>query len=77
MAAEEDVEQLESKLSEVEKKVSALTADENKNMVVENFKLLSNTDGSTNTNGLWNKKEELFQKMLKPFYLLRRTLKED
>ena len=62
MAAEEDVKQLENKLTEVEKKVSTLTADENRKKVVDNFELLSNTDGSTNTNGLWNLKRKVFPK---------------
>ena len=46
-------ENLLLKLSELEVKISELTAEENRKQVMNNFLKLSNTDGSTNINGMW------------------------
>ena len=40
----------------------ALAAVENRNKVVNNFKSLSDTDGTLNTNGMWKLKKKLFPK---------------
>ena len=62
MAEENDGEELEVKLSELEMEISKLCSEENRKKVVENFQTLSNTDGSTNINGLWNLKRKVFPK---------------
>ena len=46
-------ENLLLKLSELEVKISELTAEENRKQVMDRFLKLSNTDGSTNINGMW------------------------
>ena len=48
-SADDDLkENLLLKLSELEVKISELTAEENRKQVMNNFLKLSNTDGSTN-----------------------------
>ena len=59
-ADEEELESLKSSLSKLETEISRLTAEENRNTVVNNFQELSNTDGSTNINGMWNLKKKVF-----------------
>ena len=49
-------------MSELDIKISELTAEENRKQVMDNFLKLSNTDGSTNINGMWSLKRKLFPK---------------
>ena len=51
---------LNSELEETEESISKLTANDNRNKVIENFKILSGIDGSTNQNGVWASKKKTF-----------------
>ena len=49
-------------LSKVEEEISQMSSEENRNVVMNNFKSLSNVDGSTNNMGIWNIKKKVFPK---------------
>ena len=55
-------EVLDLEIEILEKKISKLVAEENRNKVFNNFENLANTDGSTNTNGMWKLKKQIFPK---------------
>ena len=52
MTNDDQKEILEMKLSEIEEKLSNMVAEENRKQVFDNFEKLSNTDGTTNINGM-------------------------
>ena len=62
-------EELDLEIEILEEKISKLVAEENRNKVFNNFENLANTDGSTNTNGMWEFKKQIFPKnpTLNPF----------
>ena len=49
-------------LDNVEKEIAKEVANENREKVISTFKLLSNTDGTTNVNGMWGLKRKIFPK---------------
>ena len=59
---EEKKEEAQNELEETEKKISELSAEENRNKVVDNFASLSDSDGTTNQNGFWAIKRKIFPK---------------
>ena len=62
LSNEEDNDAIIEEIKETEDKLSILTAEENKNKVIENFEALANTDGSCNINGIWKMKKKMFPK---------------
>ena len=55
-------EKIEEEIVAIEKKLVEEIAEENRNKVVRNFKTLAETDGTTNTNGMWQLKKKIFPK---------------
>ena len=51
---------LTKELGEIEVEIANEVAHENRNKVVDTFKELSDTDGTTNVNGMWVSKRKLF-----------------
>ena len=62
MVPDIEKEDLKDELDKVEKKVSDLIAEKNRNKVVENFKSLSKQDGNLNNNNAWSLKRKVFPK---------------
>ena len=59
---EESKSEVVLELSKVEEEISKMSSEENRNIVINNFKGLSNVDGSTNNMGIWNIKKKVFPK---------------
>ena len=73
---EEDIEKLEKELEEVEQNISNLSAKDNRDKIVENFAKLSNTDGSTNANGVWAVNRKVFPKNTETLPFAKKNDKE-
>ena len=63
MNNDDQIEILKLKLGEIELKLSNMVAEENRKQVFDNFEKLSNTDGTTNINGIWTLKRKIFPKI--------------
>ena len=61
-ANDEQIEILKNKLNEIDLDLTLTVAEENKKQVYDNFEKISNTDGTTNNNGIWALKRKLFPK---------------
>ena len=48
---------LNKELNEIEVEIASAIANENRNKVFETFKVLSETDGTINVNGMWGLKQ--------------------
>ena len=59
---EDGKEQLQDRLTEIEKEVCDLVSEENYAKVVENFKLQGNNSGVIQPLGIWNIKRRVFPK---------------
>ena len=59
-----DDDQIEEELTTIEEKIVKEVSEVNRKKVVDNFKSLANTDGSSNINGMWNLKKKTFPKNL-------------
>ena len=55
-------DKIKTELIEIEKQIANLSAQENRKKVFDNFGELSNTDGTTNMNGIWGLKRKMFPK---------------
>ena len=51
-AENDQIDLLKTELKEIELKLTKLVAEENRKIVFKNFEHLSNTDGTTNNNGV-------------------------
>ena len=56
---------LNKELEEIEVEIASEIANENRNKVIETFKVLSETDGTINVNGMWGLKRKIFPKNIK------------
>ena len=61
---EEKREDIMLEISRVEQDISTDIAEKNRIKVVENLKVLSNVDGTTNTNGVWGIMRKVFPKSM-------------
>ena len=61
-AAEEDKDEIRERISNLEDEISDSVAEENRNKIVDNFKGLSNSEGTFQPNGMWNIKRKVFPK---------------
>ena len=57
---------MEKELSDTEEIISDECAETNLKLVMENFGVLSSTDGTVNTNGMWKLKRKIFPKHSNP-----------
>ena len=60
--AEDEEDEARSKLTKVEEKICEMVAEENRDKVVNNFKVLAKPGGLCNTNGMWSLKRKVFPK---------------
>jgi hypothetical protein len=54
---------MEQRRTEIDKEMCDMVAEENREWVVINFKLLANPGGLRNTNGMWSLKRKVFHKV--------------
>ena len=66
VANEDKHEELQNELDEIEEEISKEVSKDTRDKIIENFKTLAETDGSTNVNGMWNLKRKIFPKHSKP-----------
>ena len=61
----DDHEEIERKLNEIEVTLANECSEENLKKVMDNFGSIAKSDGSVNTNGMWNIKKRVFPKNAK------------
>ena len=61
-------------IDKVEKEIAKEVAKENRDKVINAFKLLSNTDGTTNINGMWGLKRKIFPRNSKQLPIAKKNL---
>ena len=72
--ADENIkDKIDTNLKKIEEQIANLTAEENRKKVFEDFGKLSNTDGTTNINGIWSLKRKLFPKNSEPIPIAKRN----
>ena len=59
---DDQIDILKTELDGINQELTKIVAEENRKQVYDNFEKLSNTDGTTNNNGIWAIKRKLFQK---------------
>ena len=59
----DDDESLENELQEMEKEIAKATEEENKEIIMNNFKTLGDRHDTVNINGMWGLKKKLFPKI--------------
>ena len=74
VSKDEEHEDLIAELEEVEEDISNEVAKDIRDKIVENFKVLADTDGSTNINGMWNLKNRIFPKHTKPLPVAKKNV---
>ena len=57
------IKKANDELDEIDQKLTITVAEENRKQVFDNFEKISNTDGTTNNNGIWALKRKLFPKI--------------
>ena len=72
-ANDDKIEVLKAELNVINLKLTSFVAEENKKQVYDNFEKLSNTDGTTNNNGIWALKRKLFPKTQNPYQWQKKT----
>ena len=60
--ADGEDEETSIKITKIEEEICELVAEENREKVLKNFKVLANPGGLCNTNGMWSLKRKLFPK---------------
>ena len=65
---------MKAELNVINLKLTSFVAEENKKQVYDNFEKLSNTDGTTNNNGIWALKRKLFPKNTKSLPMAKKDL---
>ena len=66
------IDLLKTELKEIDSKLTKLVAEENMKTVFKNFEHLSNTDGTTNNNGVWALQRKLFSKITEPLPIAKK-----
>ena len=73
---EDTKEEIKRAVEEIENKISELSAEENRNKIVENLSHLSDGNGTTSHSGLWAINKKLFPKNKESLPFAKNTLKE-
>ena len=73
-ANDDKIEVLKAELNVINLKLTSFVAEENKKQVYDNFEKLSNTDGTTNNNGIWALKRKLLPKNTKSLPMAKKDL---
>ena len=60
---EEEENDARDRITKLEEEICDMVAEENREKVVNNFKLLANPGGLCNTNGMWSLKRKVFPKI--------------
>ena len=60
--AEEEEDEARTRILKLEEQICELVAEENRDKIMNNFKVLANPGGLCNTNGMWSLKRRVFHK---------------
>ena len=74
VSKDEEHEDLIVELEEVEEYISNEVAKDIRDKIVDNFKVLADSEGSTNINGMWNLKNRIFPKHPKPVPVAKKNV---
>ena len=74
VSSKDGKDDLHAELEKVEEEISNEVPKNNRDKIVDNFKGLTDTDNSTNINGMWNLKSKILPKHTKPLPVAKKNV---